>query len=321
MSNGFIDVHHHLIPSVYRASLQKYNFDDVAGQSTPDWSPEISLGVLDRNGIDFAFTSISAPGVHFGDSKEAIDLARRSNEFSAELIEKHPTRFGSFAALPMPDVASSVAEVKHALDDLHLDGVVMMSSHFDGSYLGDPKFDEVMSALNDRDAVVFIHPAIPIIAKSIPVQIPVFAMEFTFDTTRAVFNLAFNGVFERFPRIKWILSHAGGTVPYLVDRFELLWLRDDTLAASAPKGARGYLSQLYYDTALSSNMSAISSLRQLVDDEHILFGSDFPFGPEIVTMLSAGAISNTLPLEDELRSKIRRENALKLFPGLAKRLG
>jgi len=103
-------------------------------------------------------------------------------------------------------------------------------------------------------------------------------------------------------------------------RFELLWFTDQALAERAPKGARGYLSQLYYDTALSATTSAFGSLRNLVDDSHILFGSDFPFAPELATMLSVGSINETLVLESDLRQKIRRDNALALFPTLASRL-
>jgi predicted TIM-barrel fold metal-dependent hydrolase len=195
-----------------------------------------------------------------------------------------------------------------------------MSSHLDGSYLGDPKFEPVMEALNHYNARVFVHPAIPKIAASIPVQIPVFAMEFTFDTTRAAFNMVFNGVMERHQDIKWILAHAGGTVPYLVDRFELLWFTDDALVARAPKGARGYLSELYYDTALSANMSALSSLGDLVTPEHILFGSDYPFAPELAMALSVGSVKELLPLDETLRSQITRSSALQLFPQVAARL-
>ena len=320
MSNGFIDVHHHIFPASYPEVLKMHGFYEVGGRETPEWSPEISLGVMDRNGIDYIFGSVSAPGVHFGDDGEARELARECNEFSAALKKSHPNRIGVFASVPMPDAASSCAEAIYALDVLGLDGIVLMSSHLDGSYLGSPAFDEFLEVLNERDAVVFIHPAIPSVASSIEVQIPVFAMEFTFDTTRAVFNLTYNGCFERFPRIKWILSHAGGTVPYLVDRFELLWFTDEALAARAPKGARGYLSQLYYDTALSATTSAFGSLRNLVDDSHILFGSDFPFAPELATMLSVGSINASLEMPNDLRAKIRRDNALKLFPGLGQRL-
>ncbi len=316
MNRPFIDVHHHLIPPRYAEVLAEQGFAEVGGRATPSWSPQESLGVMDRNGIEVAITSISAPGVHFGDAKEAVALARELNDTSAELCASYPGRFGAFGVLPMPEVTASADEAVRVLDELHLDGVVLLSSNLDGSYLGDPRFDEVMAALDARGATVFVHPAIPSIATSIGVQIPVFAMEFTFDTTRAAFNLTYNGTLERYPNITWILSHAGGTVPYLVDRFELLWFSEEDLPARAPKGARGYLSKLYYDTALSANWSALSSLRQLVGDDHIVFGSDFPFAPELATMLSVDAINERLGLDEALATQIRSTNALTLFPRL-----
>jgi len=318
--HGFIDVHHHMIPDLYNETLRKYGFDEVGGRETPEWSSELSLGLMERNGIDFSITSISAPGVHFGDSAEALTVARNANEFSANLIATYPSKFGSFGVLPMPDVEASIAVAHEVLDDLKLDGVVLMSSHFDGSYLGDPKFDAVMEVLNEYSARVFVHPAIPTVAASIPVQIPIFAMEFTFDTTRAAFNMVFNGVMERYPQISWILSHAGGTVPYLVDRFELLWFTDEALMARAPQGARGYLSKLYYDTALSANHSALASVRELVGPDQILFGSDYPFAPELATMVSVGSINERLALPEDVRTAITYESALKLFPSIASRL-
>ena len=107
---------------------------------------------------------------------------------------------------------------------------------------------------------MFIHPAIPTIAEQIPVDIPVFAMEFTFDTTRAVFNLAYTGALERYPNIRFICAHAGGTVPYLVARFDLLWFQDPALVERAPHGGSAYLARLFYDTALSANSHALRSL-------------------------------------------------------------
>jgi predicted TIM-barrel fold metal-dependent hydrolase len=172
---------------------------------------------MDRNHIEMAVTSLSAPATHFGDDRAAQELARRCNEFSADLVRTHPSRFGTFATLPMPFVEGTVEEAVYALDTLNADGLVLLSSNNDGSYLGDARFDPLMAVLNERDAVVFVHPAIPVIADRIDVKIPAFAMEFTFDTTRAIFNLVFNGTMERYPRIKWVVAHAGGTVPYLVD--------------------------------------------------------------------------------------------------------
>jgi predicted TIM-barrel fold metal-dependent hydrolase len=315
-----IDVHHHQIPDLYRSALSAQSIASAGGRDLPVWSAEASLAVMDANGIACSVLSISTPGTHFGDDAAARDLARRCNEYSAELVSRHPTRFGFFATVPLPDVDGALAEVRYAFDELGADGVVLLSSNHDGSYLGDPRFEELMSELDRRDAVVFIHPAEPSFFERVPVAIPAFAMEFTFDTTRAAFNLVYTGTTERYPNVRYILSHAGGTVPYLVARFDLLWFTDDDLAARAPKGGSSYLREMYYDTALSANPHALSSLSQLVGADHVLFGSDYPFAPEVVTTMTVDGLARSAFTDDE-RLGVERTNALALFPALARRLG
>jgi predicted TIM-barrel fold metal-dependent hydrolase len=275
---------------------------------------------MDRNGVQAALLSVSAPGVHFGDDAAARRLARACNEYSAEVVRDHPARFGAFASLPLPDVDGALAELAYVYDELGVDGIVLQSSHSDGSYLGDPRFEPVLDELDRRRAVVFVHPAIPRTAAAIPIDIPVFGMEFTFDTTRAAFNLAYTGALERHPDIEWILAHAGGTVPYLVDRFGLLWAMDPELAERAPQGALAYLSRLHYDTALSANRHAFASLGELVGWDRVLFGSDYPFAPEIVTSLSVMSLDGDTRFDARERAAILEGNAARLFPALARRL-
>ena len=315
-----IDVHHHTIPTVFRDALASRGIVEAGGRELPDWSADLSLGVMDRHGIGAAVLSVSAPGVHFGDDAAARDLARRCNEASAELVAARPDRFGFFASLPLPDVDGSAAEVAHALDVLGADGVVLMSSHPDGSYLGDPRFDDVLAELDRRSAVAFVHPVAPTFSDRIEVGIPAFAMEFTFDTTRAACNLAYTGALERYPNIRFLLSHAGGTVPYLVSRFDLLWFTDDALVERAPKGGSAYLRAMYYDTALSANANALSSLTRLVGPDHILFGSDYPFAPELATQMTVEGVA-AYPFAAADRALVERGSALALLPSLAGRLG
>lgn len=274
---------------------------------------------MDRNGIAAAVLSVSAPGTHFGDAAAARELTRRCNEASAELVAARPDRFGFFASLPLPDADGAAAEVAYALDELGADGVVLLSSHSDGSYLGDPRFDDVMAELDRRAAVAFVHPVVPAFSERIDHGIPAFAMEFTFDTTRAAFNLVFTGAVARYPRIRFVLSHAGGTVPYLAGRFDLLWFTDEALVERAPKGGTAYLRTMYYDTALSANPHALSSLTELVGADRILFGSDYPFAPELATQVSVAGLAD-FPFEARDRAMVDRTNALGLLPALSTRL-
>lgn len=274
----------------------------------------MALSQMNSAGISVALTSITAPGIHFGDNSEARELARECNEDSYQRTKEHPESFGFFAILPMPDIDGSLLEIKYAFDVLGADGIVLMSSHLDGTYLGDPAFDAVMEELDRRKAVVFVHPQIPTTGITHNVTIPVFAMDFTFDTTRAAFNLVYQGTVERYPNIRFIFAHSGGTVPFLAWRFQLLWGPDSQLMKTAPRGALHYLRQFYYDTALSASSHNMASLLELIGPDHILFGSDYPYAPEPITGASIGLLNKSSLLSDEDREQIYRGTALSLFP-------
>ena len=264
---------------------------------------------MDRHAIATAITSISEPGIFFGDVTFARDLARRCNEFSAQLIREYPQRFGAFAILPLPDVNAALRELEYALDTLKLDGVVLLSS-VDGRYPGDPLFDELFTELDRRKAVVFLHPTVPVINHELKLDLPPFLIEFVFDTTRAVTNLLFSGTLERCPGIRFIVAHAGGTVPYLAYRISM----GQIMMPAAPQGVMTYLKQFYYEIALSANPYTLGSLQELVDASHILFGSDYPFAPEIMTGFTVQGIQNFDGFDEQARRAIERESALALFP-------
>ncbi len=317
---GRIDVHHHILPRLYVEALAKAGHTGGGGMPFPAWDPESTLAMMDRQGIATAVTSISAPGIHFGDANAARELARRCNELSAKLVTDHPTRFGAFAILPLPDVKGALLELEYALDVLKLDGVVLLTSHHDGRYLGDPLFDDVMAELDRRSAVAFVHPVVPKTSESIRLDVPGFAAEFVFDTTRAAINLIWTGTMERRPNLRIILSHAGGTTPYLAGRIRLLGALPQ-MRERAPKGAAHYLAQFYYDTALSAVPNALRSLQELVGPDKILFGSDFPFAPEPIARASIDGLASHDGFDAAARAKIERANALALLPSVAARVG
>lgn len=309
-----IDVHHHAVPDLYVKELEGMNYVPSHGAGYPAWSPQSSLDVMDQNGIASSITSLSSPGVYLGDKAHAIDFSRRINDYSANMVSQHPDRFGFFAILPMPLVESSIKEAEYALDHLNADGIVLLASAGD-RYLGDRDFEELMAELNRRKCVVFIHPNIHSTSDDLPLNIPGFFIEFMFDTTRAVTNLVFSGVMERYPDIKWIVAHAGATIPYLAWRLSLADLLPGApYAETMPKGALHYLKSLYYDTALSPSPYAMASLMELVDPSQILFGSDFPFANEQVVAKEVQDLRNLSMFDDQIRQQVLRDNALKLFP-------
>jgi predicted TIM-barrel fold metal-dependent hydrolase len=195
-----------------------------------------------------------------------------------------------------------------------LDGIVL-PTNVGGYYLGASEFDELFYELNRRKEVVFIHPTDPP-GEGLPdLKLPTSLIEFVFDTTRAITNLIYSGTLESCPDIKFIISHAGGTVPYLAWRISLLQYKPG-MKKKAPKGAINYLKRLYYDTALSATPYALRSLQELVDPSQILFGSDYPFAPDLLTSVSVKGLKNYEGFGEQALKAIDHGNALKLFPRL-----
>ncbi|MDH1051033.1 MULTISPECIES: amidohydrolase family protein [Pseudomonas] len=313
IQQGRIDVHHHIIPPAFVATMDKMGLTKVAGAPLPKWSPEKSIEVMDLNGIQTAITSLSAPGVHFGGGVEqATDLARRCNDFAAQMAHDYPGRFGNFAVLPTPFTEAACKEAIRALDELKANGVVLLGST-DGHFLGDPRFEELMAELDRRQAIVFVHPNIHKTSDEIGLQTPGFLLEFLCDTTRASVNLILTGTMERYPRIRWILSHAGGFLPYVAWRISLANALPE-FQEKAPQGVLTYVKRFYFDTALSPSRYSMVALKELVEPSHILFGSDFPFAPAPVTTLVCQTLAENSPWNEEQQYGINRGHALSLFP-------
>ena len=304
-----IDVHHHMVPQFYSRTLKKLGVDNAAGAELPEWTPDKSLALMDATGISKAYLSISCPGVFFGDAGAASELARECNEYGSTL-KKGSDKFGFFATVSQTQTQNAISEVAHAMEKLDADGVTLLSS-VDGQYLGHPDYWPLMDELNRRNAVVFIHPNLHGTVKDIQLELPGFLIEFVFDTTRAVANLITSGTMDRYPNIKFILSHAGGTVPYIAWRLSLcdFVLDKDN---KFPQGTLHYLKQFYYDTALSPSPFMLGSMRELVGLDKLLFGSDFPFAPELLVHAEVNDIAN-LTLSDAEKKAVDSGNAMTLF--------
>lgn len=302
-----IDVHHHLTPPDYIASIGNRN---RIPKPSLDWSVAKTLEDMDAAGVQTAMLSITTPGLWFGDAGAAAKLARACNEYATKLRIENSGRFGSFAALPMPGIEATLGEIAYAFDTLRADGVSMFTS-YEGKWLGDAAFVPVFDELNRRKAIVSVHPATASCCGNLIPYIPDTVVEFGADTTRTIASLVFSGAADRWPDIKFIFSHAGGAMPFLIERFEYL-ARAPQAARMVPNGVRTTLRRFFYDTAQTSNPAAMGALRQLVEPTQIVFGTDFPFrtGLEHVT-----GLSNCGFTEADLR-KIERDNALALLPRL-----
>jgi predicted TIM-barrel fold metal-dependent hydrolase len=272
--------------------------------------------MMDRQGIATAILSMVIPPTLFAAADNpaaARQLARSANEAAADAIRTHPDRFGAFASLPLPDVDSVLTEIDYALGTLGLDGAVLLTNT-NGVYLGDTRLDPVFDELDRRRAVVFVHPNAPACGEHL-LGCPISLIEVVFDTTRAVTYLVLSGTLERCPNLRLIVPHAGGTLPFLVDRIGLLATRFVPGALErAPAGVKAYLQRLYYELAISTNPHAVAAVLQLVDPSQLLFGSDWPALAEAdVRNLIQTLLDNPLLQPSDL-ARIERQNALELFP-------
>ena len=310
-----IDVHHHILPEVFwRATNDAEN--PVGGIVPAPWSKESTLSYMDDAGIDVAITSISTPGVHMGDDAAARDLARRVNELSAELIQERPDRFGGFAALPLPDVDGALRALEYGLDVLKLDGVVLFSNAR-GIYLGDKRFRPLFDELEKRGAVVFVHPTSSPDPAARSLGLPDTVIDFTTDTTRAVAQLHYGNTFARTPNVKYIFSHAGGTIPYLATRFSIIDEMNVIPGAQERGTAAATLRRLYWDTALSWRPPVLRMLRSVVGMGQVLFGTDYPYLRRDLAVACRHEVEASLELDSEESRAVLADTALTLFPRLA----
>lgn len=306
-----IDTHHHLVSPDYRKILQKASIGAVGGRALPDWSADAALEAMAELDVATAIVSVSAPGTTLlPEPADAAALARDVNDFNADLVASNPERFGFFATVPMPHIRESVEETVRALDDLGADGVVLLANNA-GIYLGEDGQDDLFAALDERAAVVFIHPA-DLPGPTVPGIAP-FATDFLLDTTRAAYLLVRNGIRRRYPHIRFILSHAGGFVPYASHRMAVAILDD---SGASPADSLDDFSSFYFDTALSSTAAALPTLLAFAKPGHITFGSDWPFAPIAAGKLFAAGLETYPGLDAPTREAIERTNALALFPRL-----
>ncbi len=310
-----IDVHHHVMPEFYIEAQRGAGFTGSAYRGFPEWSTETSLAVMDANRVALAMLSYSTPGIYFGDIVQTRDLAPRYNDFLAELAAARPDRFGGFACLPLPDIDASLAEMARALDELGLDGVTLLTS-VDERYIGHPDFEPIYQELHRRAGIAFIHPCYPPGTEARGWDIPRMLIDYPFETTRVATNLILNGVMERLPDIRFILSHAGGTLPFLAHRIEI-FDKMTRFRDNYPAGARAYMRRFHYDTALSGADAPMAALLDLVEPSQILFGTDHPYISDDVVAAETAGLDRFAGLDDDARRMIDRGNAEALFPRLA----
>ncbi len=271
----------------------------------PTWTPDFALDFMDRHDIATQMLSLPTP--------LEKEMARRINQYGATLVKQHPIRFGLLASLPMDDVEAALSEIAFAFDQLGADGVVMVTN-YGGNYLGNSRFEPVFAELNRRSATVFLHPTLPAGYECVACGRPGPVIEFTFDTCRTVTDMLYAGILNRYNKVRFILSHAGGPLPTLAPRLgtigTLPWVaHPPELTQDA---VRTQLARLYFDTAIAGTAASIGPVLELTKPDHIVFGSDFPPASEPVIDQNIAALGALTCMTEVEKSAINR-NATRLF--------
>lgn len=296
-----IDVHHHTAPPAWAKV--------VPFAARWHWTPEVSLEQMEKFGIQTAITSITQPGVWFSDLEHARTMARECNEFGANMVRDYPGRFGLFAALPMPDADNTLKEIEYSMDTLKADGVGLLTSYGD-KWLGDAAFVPVFEELNRRNAIAFVHVTGPSCCQHLVPGSTATMMEYDFDTARTVVSLLVNGTLSRFPNVRLIFVHSGGTLPVLSHRIADRFPKDR--ADRVPNGVMYELKKLYYEVAHATYPEPLSALAKFVPVSQILFGTDYP--AEAIATTTGPLAESGLSAADLFA--IDRGNAERLLPRL-----
>ena len=311
-ASGLIDTHHHFYPPAY----QKAWFDWEDKRNIPHfpqqerWTKEGAVADMDRAGVRKSILSMaSTPGVWFDlPVPEINQMVRHVNDFGAQMVKDFPGRFGLFAALTMVDVESTLKEIAFVFDVLKADGVGIQTNYGD-KWPGHPDFAPIFQELNRRKALVYFHPLAANCCARLNTGTFPAVIEVPHDTTRAIVNLLLSGSLAKFRDIKWLFSHAGGTIPMLAGRINFFHRNAKNAAEFAPNGIESELKRLYYDTANATHPSSMASLLKLVPSSQVVYGSDYPY----VAMDTQATALTQLELEANVLQEIQYLNAQRLL--------
>jgi 6-methylsalicylate decarboxylase len=314
-----IDCHHHFVSPAYLKALAAKDGHHVAGYTTwfaldrlKDYTPAKDLETMDREGVAAAMLSCTTQGVWFGDPEETRTMTREMNEYGARIVSDHRGRFGLFALLPLPTIDDSLREIEYVFDTLKAEGVGLVTS-YGNHWLGDPAFRPVFDELNRRKAIVYTHPIDAPCCQDLMPGVSSPTVEYNTDTARTIFSLLASGAATRYADIRFIFSHAGGTMPSLVERFGIGapdTIADNLARPAEPNSRLYHLRRFYYDTAQSTNFVQMQGLKTIVGASQIVFGTDYPFVSAAKHLQGLQKCGFSV---EELRG-IHRENALRILP-------
>ena len=310
IAQGVMDVHSHLITPEFVSSLEKEGRLMDEGFPLPKYDVYNHLKWMDEAGVETSVLTLAAP------QPTSAQTVRQNNEAAARIKKEHPERFMFCAALPLPDVSKAIEEAKYALDVLKADGI-KLATNVDGQYLGAPELDTLFSVLNERKAVVILHPHRPEpVNKQVMQQTPLAMQEYLSETTRAVSNMISRNVLARYNNIKVIVPHCGAYLPLAIPRMKSLTPVMQTNKMVGEIDYEANLRTLYYDLAGAHSPEVIRMLLTITTPDHLLYGSDYPYvAPQVLTQ-SLARMKDYLSKEPDLapfKEMILWKNAKWLF--------
>lgn len=321
-----IDVHTHMFTAQWLELLKKeggqYNIQtrpdgqqEIFRGNTPvvipqkghfDW--DLRIKHMNEAGIDVSVVSLTCPNVYWGNEDVSCRAAKEANDNVADAQSRFPDRIRWFASLPWEYPQRAVEELERSCAKGAAG--VMVLANVAGRSLTDPMFAPVWAEIDRRKLPVLVHPTDPpgVDLMDMTKFDLSWSVGFMFDTTLAITRMIFEGFFDQYPNLKIIASHGGGTLPYLVGRFEK---GDEVELASRRQMQRkptDYLRHIYYD-CITYNLGALQYLISVVGAEHVMFGTDWPHWVHD----TQGAFANTAQLPQEQTRAVRGANAERLF--------
>jgi len=323
-----IDIHVHYYPPEYLKRLEQLNTSFTVETDSQnrrvlcdqgsrivtltDTMEDIEVRLDEMNRIAPGVVqalSLSIPNAHLDNAAASTDLARLANDCYVELRANHPDHFLCLGSVPLPHVDEAVRELDRALSDLKMNGIVI-GTNICGEFLDSDKWAPFFERADQLEAAILLHPMSPIGVEHMQQYGLAPLVGFVFDTTMTVARMIFSGFLERYPNIKFILPHLGGTVPYLMGRWDIGWRAYPESRENIPNPPSYYIKKLYYD-AVSLNVPAMMCTYDIVGPEHILFGTDYP---HVIGDTQEGIASIVdMPVPEEHKNRILRDNALSIL--------
>lgn len=242
----------------------------------PHPGPEQRIEMMDQLGIATQVLSVPSPNSYFLPADEAEQLSRSVNQTFAEIVRSNPGRFEALAMLPLQELDRSLAVLEEGLDDLGMKGIMILTN-IDGVPLDDERFEPFWEAADERGLLVYVHPTVPDAPHHDENALAI-SVGFMAESTLSIARLCYSGVFERHPRIRWVFSHLGGTVPFVLPRLDSYWRQFEECRERAPRPPSEYMKGLVFDTA-STHHAALICARDTLGGDRLVFGSDYPHIP------------------------------------------